>query len=117
MDEFTQYVMGQLYTQSSLIRPEEYQQKLIESSVFIAGIGGNGCPVTEVLARSGVGRLALADIDGYDVTNLNRQLYATSSTIGEHKAIAAFRRVLDINPHYGNRLELFTDGINSQRQK
>ena len=62
------------------------------------GLGGVGSYAAEILARSGVGELTLVDQDTLSLTNINRQLYALSSTVGEYKAEAAARRCRDINP-------------------
>jgi tRNA A37 threonylcarbamoyladenosine dehydratase len=66
--------------------------------VAVFGIGGVGGYAVEALARGGVGRLTLVDKDTYSPTNLNRQLYATLSTLGMAKVEAARRRVLEIDP-------------------
>ena len=73
-------------------------QTLRNKSVFILGIGGVGGYVCEALARSGVGRLVLVDSDVVDVTNINRQIIATHSTIGRKKVDVMKERILDINP-------------------
>ena len=61
-------------------------------------IGGVGSFAAEALARAGIGRLVLVDGDVVDVTNLNRQLVALRSTVGQPKAEAMARRIGDINP-------------------
>jgi tRNA A37 threonylcarbamoyladenosine dehydratase len=71
---------------------------LRQKHVAVFGIGGVGGYAVEALARSGVGRLTLVDKDVYSPTNLNRQLYATLSTLGMAKVEAARRRVLEIDP-------------------
>ena len=73
-------------------------KRLRDASVAVFGIGGVGGYVVEALARSGVGRLHLIDHDTVSVSNLNRQIIATVSTIGRYKADVARERVLDINP-------------------
>ncbi|MDE6619368.1 MAG: ThiF family adenylyltransferase, partial [Lachnospiraceae bacterium] len=73
-------------------------EKLKNSRVAVFGIGGVGGYVVEALARSGVGTLDLIDNDRVCLTNLNRQIIATHSTIGAYKVDAAEKRVLDINP-------------------
>jgi sulfur-carrier protein adenylyltransferase/sulfurtransferase len=77
---------------------EKEQLLLLKSTVAIVGLGCTGCAVTEFLARAGVGGFILVDGDQFDETNLNRQLYARVSTLGQNKAIAAKNAVLDINP-------------------
>ena len=71
---------------------------LRRSRVAVFGVGGVGGYVVEALARSGIGSLDLVDNDTVAPSNLNRQIIATQSTIGEYKVDAAKKRVLDINP-------------------
>lgn len=71
---------------------------LLASKVCVVGIGGVGGYVVEALARSGVGELHLVDSDRVDATNLNRQLVALHSTIGQYKVDVAQQRILDIHP-------------------
>lgn len=73
-------------------------KKLSEARVAVFGIGGVGGYVVEALARSGIGALDLIDSDTVDITNLNRQIVATTKTIGEYKVDVAAGRVADINP-------------------
>ena len=74
------------------------QQRLKESHVILFGLGGVGSYTAECLARSGVGELTLVDPDTVGWTNLNRQLEALHSTVGQYKAQAVADRLLDINP-------------------
>jgi hypothetical protein len=74
------------------------QQRLKESSVFVCGVGGMGGACVLALARAGIGRLVLADIDRFEISNLNRQVFAFTDTVGEHKAQATAERCLRINP-------------------
>ena len=73
-------------------------EKLYRARVAVFGIGGVGGYTVEALARSGVGALDLIDDDRVCLTNLNRQIIATRSTVGKYKVDAAEQRVLDINP-------------------
>ncbi len=70
--------------------------QLRRSFVTVVGLGAVGSYAVEALARSGVGRLRLVDFDVVHRTNINRQLYALESTVGEPKCEVARRRVLDI---------------------
>ena len=72
--------------------------RLQRAAVAVIGLGGVGSFTAEALARAGVGRLLLVDGDVVDVTNLNRQLIATTSTVGQPKAEGAAARVRDIAP-------------------
>ena len=73
-------------------------QKLNSAKVLIFGLGGVGSYVAEALARAGVGSFALVDNDVVSDTNINRQLIATTSTIGKKKVDVQSSRILDINP-------------------
>ena len=73
-------------------------EKLAKSRVAVFGIGGVGGYVVEALARSGIGTLDLVDNDIVNTTNINRQIIALHSTIGEYKVDIAQKRILDINP-------------------
>ena len=72
--------------------------KLAGSKVAVFGIGGVGGYVCEALVRSGVGAFDLIDDDKVCLTNLNRQIIATRSTVGKYKAEVMRDRMLDINP-------------------
>ena len=72
--------------------------RLQKARVAVFGIGGVGGYTVEALARSGVGQLDLIDSDTVSVSNINRQILATHSTVGMPKVEAAKRRILDINP-------------------
>ena len=72
--------------------------KLQNARVAIFGVGGVGGYTAEALARGGVGQLDLIDNDTVSVTNINRQLFATHSTVGRYKVEVAKERILDINP-------------------
>ena len=86
------------FNRQSLLIGEEHTQKLINSSVIIFGLGGVGGFTIEGLSRAGIGTITLVDFDTVDITNLNRQLIATHSTIGEVKTNLFKKRILDINP-------------------
>jgi tRNA threonylcarbamoyladenosine dehydratase len=73
-------------------------EKLAGRHVFVAGLGGVGSWCAEALARAGIGRLTLADMDTVAVSNINRQLPALLSTVGRPKAEVMAERIRDINP-------------------
>ncbi len=77
---------------------EAEQQKLKGSCVFVCGTGGMGGAALLSLARAGIGHLIIADIDTFEVSNLNRQVFASTDTIGRHKAEAAGEAIKKINP-------------------
>ncbi|MBR2941946.1 MAG: tRNA threonylcarbamoyladenosine dehydratase [Clostridia bacterium] len=72
--------------------------RLKNAHVAVFGVGGVGGYTVEALARSGVGALTLVDDDTVNLTNLNRQIIALHSTLGQYKVDAAKARILDINP-------------------
>ncbi len=73
-------------------------EHLQQAHVAVVGIGGVGCWAAEMLARSGVGEITLIDADEVCVTNINRQVHALNSTVGQPKVMAMKNRILDINP-------------------
>ena len=73
-------------------------KRLQEAHVAVFGLGGVGSYTAEALARSGIGALTLVDHDIVSITNINRQLYALHSTIGQYKTDVAKQRIADINP-------------------
>lgn len=81
-----------------LLLGTEALEKLNNSRVAVFGVGGVGGYTVEALARSGVGRLDLIDSDTVSLTNLNRQIIALHSTLGQYKTDVAAARVRDINP-------------------
>jgi len=74
------------------------QAALRGATVFVCGTGGMGGACVLALARIGIGHLILADIDAFDVSNLNRQVFAFADTIGRHKAEATAEVLARINP-------------------
>ena len=73
-------------------------ERLKTSTVAVFGIGGVGSFAVEALARAGIGHLVLIDHDIVDVTNINRQIHATTKTVGKSKTELMKARILDINP-------------------
>ena len=90
--------MDNRFQRTELLLGEEAMRRLAKARVAVFGVGGVGGFAVEALARSGVGRLDLIDSDRVDLTNINRQIIATSDTVGEYKVDAAKARVLSINP-------------------
>lgn len=87
-----------MFSRTSLLLGDEGMEKLKCAKVAVFGVGGVGGYVVEALARSGVGALELIDNDKVSVSNINRQIIATHSTVGRFKVDVAKERVLDINP-------------------
>lgn len=86
------------FSRTALLVGAKGIERLKNARVAVFGIGGVGGYVVEALARSGIGTLDLIDNDKICLSNLNRQIIATHSTIGQYKVDAAKKRVLDINP-------------------
>lgn len=93
------YKIPAIHTRSCSILGNEVMQKLNQRRVIIFGVGGVGSWCAESLVRTGVTHLTIVDSDTVCVTNCNRQLMATNSTLGEPKVEAMRRRLLDINPY------------------
>jgi molybdopterin/thiamine biosynthesis adenylyltransferase len=77
------------------------QELLHDGRVFVCGVGGMGGAALQSLVRAGVGNVAIADMDVFERSNLNRQLFATLDTIGKLKAGATADALLRINPGLG----------------
>lgn len=90
--------MSEQFSRTELIFGKEGMEKLAAARVAVFGVGGVGGYVVEALARSGVGALDLIDNDTVCLSNLNRQIIAVQSTLGQYKVDAAAQRVSDINP-------------------
>ena len=86
------------YSRTQLLLGEEGIAKLRKSHVALFGLGGVGGYAAEALARSGIGKIDLIDDDTVSLTNLNRQLLATHSTVGKYKVDVAADRIRDIDP-------------------
>lgn len=87
------------FSRTELLFGKEAMDKLAGSKVAVFGIGGVGGYVCEALVRSGVGAFDLIDDDKVCLTNLNRQIIATRSTVGKYKTDVMRDRMLDINPN------------------
>ena len=83
---------------TELLIKEEGIKRLQSANILIVGLGGVGSFAAEFLVRSGIGNLTIVDGDTVDITNINRQLPALSSTIGKNKTDVVAERILDINP-------------------
>ena len=90
--------MNEQFSRTQILLGEEAVEKLKNARVAVFGVGGVGGYTVEALARCGVGNLDLIDSDTVSVSNINRQILATHSTVGMLKVEAAKARILDINP-------------------
>jgi tRNA A37 threonylcarbamoyladenosine dehydratase len=86
------------FSRNELAIGPEGLEVMKNSTVAVLGIGGVGSFSAEALARSGIGRIILIDKDVVDITNINRQLHALLSTVGQPKAELMRDRIRDINP-------------------
>ncbi len=83
---------------TTLLIGEKGIENLKKSTVLVAGCGAVGGFALEALARAGIGHLIIVDFDTFDITNLNRQLFATTKTLGELKTNSVEERLKSINP-------------------
>ncbi|MGQ0285604.1 tRNA cyclic N6-threonylcarbamoyladenosine(37) synthase TcdA [Pasteurellaceae bacterium 22721_9_1] len=97
--------IGRLYTPQGLM-------KLRQSHICVIGIGGVGSWVVEALARSGIGKITMIDMDDICVTNINRQIHALSGNIGKLKTEAMKERVNLINPEC--EVQIIDDFLSSE---
>lgn len=86
------------FERTELLLGKDAIEKLHHSKVAVFGTGGVGSYTVEALVRSGIGNIDLIDNDKICLSNLNRQLIATHSTIGAYKVDVAAARIADINP-------------------
>ncbi|MFH1493655.1 MAG: tRNA threonylcarbamoyladenosine dehydratase [Pseudomonadota bacterium] len=100
------------FERTHILLGDEGVSRLAQKHVFVAGLGGVGSYCAEALARAGVGRLTLLDHDVVATSNINRQLPALLSTVGQSKAELMRARIADINPEC--RLEILRTFLNSE---
>lgn len=91
--------MSEMFSRTELLLGKDAIKTLQNSRVAIFGIGGVGGHAMEALVRSGIGELDIIDNDKVIESNLNRQIIATTKTIGKYKVDAAEERILEINPN------------------
>lgn len=87
------------YSRTEMLIGDKAVKSLKNSRVAVFGIGGVGGYTVEALARAGVGAIDIIDSDKISVSNINRQIIATHSTVGMQKTYVAKNRILDINPN------------------
>ena len=100
-------------TRTALLFGEERMEKLANSHVLIVGLGGVGAYAAEQICRAGIGRMTIIDADIVNESNINRQLPALHSTLGEPKAEVVGRRLLDINPEL--KLTILNEFLRDER--
>ncbi len=86
------------FSRSEMLIKKENVEKLKNSKVVVVGLGGVGGSCAEALCRGSIGNLMIVDNDTIDVTNINRQVIALHSNIGESKTTEFFKRLKQINP-------------------
>ncbi len=95
--------MADIFDRTKLLIGDNGLQKLKSSNILIVGVGGVGGYALEILTRSGVGNFTIVDGDNVDITNINRQIIATHSSIGKPKVEVFDSRMKDINPNVNVR--------------
>lgn len=90
--------MKEFYSRTEMMLGEDGVEKLKSSCVAVFGVGGVGGYAIEALARAGVGEIHLIDSDRVSISNINRQIIATHSTVGQYKTEAMAERIHSINP-------------------
>ena len=87
------------FSRTEMLIGAEGIKKLLLSKVIVFGVGGVGGYCVEALARAGVGAIDIVDNDVVSITNINRQIIATTKTIGQYKVEVMEQRILEINPN------------------
>lgn len=90
--------MKEIFTRTSALIGDDGVEKLQKSHIVLCGCGGVGSYALEALARIGIGKITVIDNDTVSLSNINRQIIALTSTVGELKTEVAKKRVYDINP-------------------
>ncbi len=94
-----EYTNDKRFIRTQMLLGVNSTEILSKKHVVVVGLGGVGSYAVEAIARAGVGKITVIDHDTVDVSNINRQLYALSSTVGRNKADVSRERILDINPN------------------
>ncbi len=96
--------MSEIFSRTELLLGEDAVKELSKKRVAVFGVGGVGGYVCEALIRSGIGAFDLCDNDTVAVSNINRQIIATTSSVGKYKVDVMKERMLDINPEVDVRV-------------
>ncbi|MDO5523540.1 MAG: tRNA threonylcarbamoyladenosine dehydratase [Bacteroidia bacterium] len=89
----------EIFQRTELLMGSEYLQLAAQQRVIVFGVGGVGSWCAEMIVRSGIGHVTLVDSDKIAASNINRQLPATTQTVGKVKVDVLKERLLEINPH------------------
>jgi len=107
--------MDNRFIRTELLLGKEGMIKLKNSTVAVFGIGGVGSFACEALVRSGLGKIILVDYDIIDISNINRQIHATSSTVGLPTVEVMKKRLLEINPELD--IEVYQEKYNDETRE
>jgi tRNA A37 threonylcarbamoyladenosine dehydratase len=102
------------FSRSELLLGKDGMDHLSRCSVAVFGLGGVGSHLAATLARGGIGHIALVDHDVVCLSNINRQVIASSSTVGLYKTQAMKDRILDINPRADIMIHTMRYGADSE---
>ena len=108
--------MKEIFSRNEILWGEDIQKSLSKSCFLVAGLGGVGGYALEALARAGVGKFKIIDFDTVEESNINRQIIALNSTIGEQKTDLFEKRLKDINPEIEIKkyTEFYTKNLNEE---
>lgn len=108
--------MDTVFSRNELYWGKDFQEYLKGLKIAVFGLGGVGGFALEALARAGVGHFLIVDFDTVSTSNINRQLIALNSTVGEKKTEAFKKRLLDINPSIQIQIYdgFFTENVSLQ---
>lgn len=106
-------MIDEIFKRNELFWGEGNQQLLAQKKVAVFGLGGVGGFCVEALARAGVGNLTIVDFDTVSATNINRQIIALNSTVGQKKTALFEKRLKDINPNL--QIKVIDDFYNDQQ--
>lgn len=90
--------MEEIFSRNIMLWGEDFQKSLSKKCILVAGLGGVGGYALEALARAGVGKFKIIDFDTVEDSNINRQIIAFNSTLGQQKTDLFEKRLKDINP-------------------
>lgn len=108
-------MMDNRFERTELLLGKEGMEKLKKSTVAVFGIGGVGSFTSEALVRAGLGKIILIDYDIIDITNINRQIHATSKTVGLVKVEVMKERLLAVNPEL--KIEIYREKYNEKNRE
>ena len=106
------YCSEHRYNRNIGVWTEEFQDKLKETTVGIAGLGGAGGGLASLLARNGFGRIKIADPGVFSTPDIQRQFFAKESTLGQNKTDVTEKELLDINPEL--KIVAYRNGISKE---